>query len=62
MNTKTEGILSKVEQDRRRGDHKKALKRLQDGIKKLPGEILLYREAIDVALEAGMLISNEPGY
>ena len=53
MSTKTAGILNKVEQDRRRGDHQKALKRLEDGIKKLPGEILLYREAIDIAMEAG---------
>jgi tetratricopeptide (TPR) repeat protein len=53
MSTNTAGILDKVEQDRRRGDHQKALKRLEEGIRKLPGEILLYREAIDVALEAG---------
>jgi tetratricopeptide (TPR) repeat protein len=53
MASKVSGILSKVLQDRRRGDYEKALKRLTDGIEKISGEVLLHREAIDVALEAG---------
>jgi len=53
MSSKIAGILSKVQQERRRGDFPKALKRLDDELKKFPDDIVLYREAIDVSLEAG---------
>ena len=53
MGAKSAAILEKVSQDRRRGDYNRALQRLSDGISKIPDDMLLYEEAIDVALEAG---------
>ncbi|MDH3216631.1 MAG: hypothetical protein OEN01_10100 [Candidatus Krumholzibacteria bacterium] len=53
MTSKSSAILGKVLQDRRRRDYDKALKRLSEGIDKVPADVLLYKEAIDIGLEAG---------
>lgn len=53
MSSKVAGILSKVHQDRQKGDYAKALKRLEEAIDKLADDITLYKEAIEVATEAG---------
>ena len=53
MGSKSLAILEKVHQERSRGDYDKALKRLSDGIARHPHDLQLYREAIDISLEAG---------
>ena len=53
MSTKAPSILQKVQHDRGRGNYDKALKRLTDGIRKYPGEVELFKEAVEVGLEAG---------
>lgn len=53
MASKSLGILERAHQERSRGEYDKALKRLRDGISKHPGELPLYREAVELCLEAG---------
>lgn len=53
MNAKASSFLEKASRDRARGDFKGALTRLAAGISECPGEVSLYREGLEVALEAG---------
>lgn len=52
MNPKASSILDKVQKDRGRGDLKRALDQLSAGIDSYPREIQLYKEGIDLGLEA----------
>ena len=53
MNPKIESILEKVGKERSKGNYSKALRRLIDGLDKYPGELQLYRDVIELSLEAG---------
>ncbi len=53
MNSKIASILEKVSKERSRGTPSKALKRLSEAIEKFPGELQLYKDAIELSLEAG---------
>ncbi|UCG50576.1 MAG: hypothetical protein JSW58_10230 [Candidatus Latescibacterota bacterium] len=53
MNSKASVALEKAQADRRRSNFKKALSRLDEGIDKYPNELILYTEAIDIAMETG---------
>ena len=57
MNEKIASIIQKAQQERKRAQFERALKRLEQGIASHPDELELYLEAIDTALEGGELIS-----
>ncbi|HEX6791807.1 MAG TPA: hypothetical protein VF247_10900 [Candidatus Krumholzibacteria bacterium] len=56
MTEKAASILQKAQQERKRAQFDKALKRLEQGIAAHPDELDLYLEAIDVALDGGELM------
>ncbi|NIM20690.1 MAG: hypothetical protein GTO51_10760 [Candidatus Latescibacteria bacterium] len=53
MDPKIASILEKIGRERSKGNHSKALKRLSEAIEKFPGEIQLYKDGIELGLEAG---------
>lgn len=55
MSEKSASIIQKAQQERKRGQFDRALKRLEQGIAASPEELDLYLEAIDTAIEAGEL-------
>src|SRR5512134_1554314 len=57
MNEKVASLIQKAQQERKRGQFGRALKRLEQGIAAHPDELDLYLEAIDTALEGGELVS-----
>jgi tetratricopeptide (TPR) repeat protein len=56
MNEKVSSILQKAQQERKRAQFDRALKRLEQGIAAHPDELELYLEAIDVALDGGEML------
>jgi tetratricopeptide (TPR) repeat protein len=57
MNDKAASIVQKAQQERKRAQFARALKRLEQGIAAHPEELDLYLEAIDTAIEGGELLS-----
>ncbi|HEX5132584.1 MAG TPA: tetratricopeptide repeat protein [Candidatus Krumholzibacteria bacterium] len=53
MNEKVTSAQQKASQERKRGQHAKALKRLEQTIAQFPEELELYLDAIDISLESG---------
>lgn len=53
MDNKVSSILEKALQEKRKGNHHKALERLNEALQKFPDQVELYLEAADVCLEAG---------
>jgi tetratricopeptide (TPR) repeat protein len=53
MDAKLRSTLSKIEQERSRGNHTRAAKRAADALRKFPESAELYVAAIDANLEAG---------
>jgi tetratricopeptide (TPR) repeat protein len=53
MNPKVESIMEKVAKERSKGNHSKALRRLTDTLDKYPDELELYRQVVELSLEAG---------
>jgi len=56
MNDKAASIIQKAQQERKRAQFPRALKRLEQGIASFPEELDLYLEAIDTAIEGGELL------
>jgi tetratricopeptide (TPR) repeat protein len=56
MNEKAASVIQKAQQERKRGQFARALKRLEQGIAAHPDELDLYLEAIDTALDGGELM------
>lgn len=57
MNEKTTSVIQKAQQERKRAQFGRALKRLEQGIAANPDELDLYLEAIDTAIEGGELLA-----
>jgi len=57
MNEKTTSVIQKAQQERKRAQFGRALKRLEQGIAASPDELDLYLEAIDTAIEGGELLA-----
>jgi predicted Zn-dependent protease len=57
MNDKAASIIQKAQQERKRAQFGRALKRLEQGIAAHPEELDLYLEAIDTAIEGGELLA-----
>lgn len=53
MDAKLKSTLSKIQQERTRGNAAKALKRAVDAVKKYPDAPEVYREGVDASIEAG---------
>jgi len=56
MNDKAASFIQKAQQERKRAQFDRALKRLEQGIAAFPEELDLYLEAIDTAIEGGELL------
>jgi tetratricopeptide (TPR) repeat protein len=56
MNEKASSALQKAQQERKRGQFPKAIKRLEQAIEAFPDELDLYVEAIDVCIDGGELL------
>lgn len=56
MNEKAASFIQKAQQERKRAQFSRALKRLEQGIAAYPEELDLYLEAIDTAIEGGELL------
>lgn len=57
MNDKAASIIQKAQQERKRAQFDRALKRLEQGIAAHPDVLDLYLEAIDTAIEGGELLA-----
>lgn len=53
MNEKAASVQQKALQERKRGQHAKAIKRLEQGIASFPEELDLHLDAVDACLEGG---------
>jgi len=53
MDAKLRSAVEKIHQDRDKGNHQRALKRVADAVKRYPDSSELYREAVDACIEAG---------
>lgn len=53
IGTSTTSVLEKALKDRTRGNFERAFRRLEDGLKKDPKEVAIYKALIDTALESG---------
>ncbi|HET6349152.1 MAG TPA: hypothetical protein VFH88_08720 [Candidatus Krumholzibacteria bacterium] len=56
MNEKVASIIQKAQQERKRSQFPRALKRLEQGIASHPDELDLYLEAVDTAIDGGELL------
>jgi tetratricopeptide (TPR) repeat protein len=56
MNDKVASVIQKAQQERKRAQFARALKRLEQGIAAHPDELDLYLEAIDTSIEGGELL------
>jgi len=56
MNEKAASALQKAQQERKRGQFPKAIKRLEQAVEMFPDELDLYVEAIDVCIDGGELL------
>ena len=53
MDTKLRSTIDKILQDKSRGNHSRALKRVDDAIRKSPDAYELYRAGVEVSIECG---------
>jgi len=56
MNEKAASALQKAQQERKRGQFPKAIKRLEQAVEMFPDELDLYVEAIEVCIDGGELL------
>ncbi len=56
MNEKAASALQKAQQERKRGQFPKAIKRLEQAVEMFPDELDLYVEAVDVCIDGGELL------